>query len=242
MAILEIEALHSYYGQIRALQGISLSIEPGEVVALIGANGAGKTTALKAISGLIRSQHGCIRFAGEDITRMAAHEIVQRGLLHCPEGRRVFRVLTVEENLDLGAFSRKDTDAISASKKVVFNHFPILFERRRQLAGTLSGGEQQMLAIGRALMARPKLLMLDEPSLGLAPLLVKQIFRIIRDINQEQGVSILLVEQNARLAMALAHRTHVIERGEIKLSGTSSELSMNAEVQRAYLGAGYRKR
>jgi len=242
VAILEIQNLHTYYGRIRALNGISLSLEPGEIVALIGANGAGKTTALRTISGLIRPQQGSIRLEGSEITRAAAHDIVQKGILQCPEGRRIFRTLTVDENLDLGAFIRTDRHGIAASKTIVFDHFPILFERRRQFAGTLSGGEQQMLAIGRALMARPKVLMLDEPSLGLAPMLVKQIFRIVRQINQEFGVSILLVEQNANLALALAHRTHVIERGEIKLSGTSKELSTDPEVQRAYLGAGHRKR
>jgi branched-chain amino acid transport system ATP-binding protein len=242
MAILEIENLHTYYGRIRALNGISLAIEPREIVALIGANGAGKSTALKTISGLVRPQRGSIRLEGVEITRADAHAIVQQGILQVPEGRRIFRTLTVDENLDLGAFVRRDRNGVAASKKIVFDHFPILLERRGQLAGTLSGGEQQMLAIGRALMARPKILMLDEPSLGLAPMLVKQIFRIIRQINQEYGVSILLVEQNARIALALAHRTHVIERGEIKLSGTSKELSTDPEVQQAYLGAGHRRR
>jgi branched-chain amino acid transport system ATP-binding protein len=240
--ILEIDNLHTYYGRIRALHGISFSIEPREIVALIGANGAGKTTALRTISGLIRPQQGSIRFEGREITRTPAHEIVERGILQCPEGRRIFRTLTVDENLDLGAFIRSDRHGIAASKKAVFEHFPILFERRRQLAGTLSGGEQQMMAIGRALMARPKILMLDEPSLGLAPMLVRQIFRIIREINADFGVSILLVEQNASVALALAHRTHVIERGAIKLSGTRQELSADPEVQRAYLGAGHRRR
>jgi branched-chain amino acid transport system ATP-binding protein len=240
--MLEIENLHSYYGRIRALNGISLSIEPREIVALIGANGAGKTTALKTISGLIRPQHGSIRLEGVEITRAAAHDIVRRGILQCAEGRRIFRTLTVDENLDLGAFVRTDRNGVAGSKKIIFDHFPILLERRGQLAGMLSGGEQQMLAIGRALMARPKVLMLDEPSLGLAPMLVKQIFRIIRQINQEDGVSILLVEQNARIALALAHRTHVIERGEIKLSGTSKELATDPEVQQAYLGVGRRRR
>jgi branched-chain amino acid transport system ATP-binding protein len=241
MALLEIDNLHTYYGRIRALNGVSFTVERGGIVALIGGNGAGKTTALKTISGLVRPQQGAVRFEGTDITGVPAHDIVQRGILQCPEGRRIFRVLTVDENLDLGAFVRKDREGIAASKKVVYAHFPILFERRRQLAGTLSGGEQQMLAIGRALMARPKVLMLDEPSLGLAPMLVKQIFRIIREINTEDGVSILLVEQNARIALALAHTTHVIERGEIKLTGTRSELSANLEVQQAYLGAGHRR-
>jgi branched-chain amino acid transport system ATP-binding protein len=240
--MLEIENLHSYYGRIRALNGISLSIEPREIVALIGANGAGKTTALRTISGLIRPHHGSIRLEGVEITRAAAHDIVRRGILQCAEGRRIFRTLTVDENLDLGAFVRTDRNGVAGSKKIIFDHFPILLERRGQLAGMLSGGEQQMLAIGRALMARPKVLMLDEPSLGLAPMLVKQIFRIIRQINQEDGVSILLVEQNARIALALAHRTHVIERGEIKLSGTSKELATDPEVQQAYLGVGRRRR
>jgi branched-chain amino acid transport system ATP-binding protein len=242
VAMLEIENLHSYYGRIRALNGISLSIEPREIVALIGANGAGKTTALRTISGLIRPHHGSIRLEGVEITRAAAHDIVRRGILQCAEGRRIFRTLTVDENLDLGAFVRTDRNGVAGSKKIIFDHFPILLERRGQLAGMLSGGEQQMLAIGRALMARPKVLMLDEPSLGLAPMLVKQIFRIIRQINQEDGVSILLVEQNARIALALAHRTHVIERGEIKLSGTSKELATDPEVQQAYLGVGRRRR
>jgi branched-chain amino acid transport system ATP-binding protein len=240
--MLEIENLHSYYGRIRALNGISLSIEPREIVALIGANGAGKTTALRTISGLIRPHHGSIRLEGVEITRAAAHDIVRRGILQCAEGRRIFRTLTVDENLDLGAFVRTDRNGVAGSKKIIFDHFPILLERRGQLAGMLSGGEQQMLAIGRALMARPKVLMLDEPSLGLAPMLVKQIFRIIRQINQEDGVSILLVEQNARIALALAHRTHVIERGEIKLSGTSKELATDPEVEQAYLGVGRRRR
>lgn len=240
MAILEIENLHYSYGRIRALSGISFAIEPGEIVALIGANGAGKSTALKTISGLVRPQQGSIRLEGAEITRAAAHDIVQQGILQVPEGRRIFRTLTVDENLDLGAFVRTDRGGVADSKRIVFEHFPILRERRGQMAGTLSGGEQQMVAIGRALMARPKILMLDEPSLGLAPMLVKQIFRIIRQINQEQGVSILLVEQNARIALALARRTHVIERGEIKLSGTSKELLTDPEVQRAYLGVRHR--
>jgi branched-chain amino acid transport system ATP-binding protein len=237
MEVFEVRDLHVQYGRIRALHGLSFSIEPGKIVALIGANGAGKTTTLRALSGLIPVREGTVRFGSADITNAPAHEIVRSGVLHCPEGRRIFRTLTVDENLDLGAFTVSDRRSVTESKRVVFSHFPILFERRKQLSGNLSGGEQQMLAIGRALMARPKLLMLDEPSLGLAPMLVKQIFRIIEQINRHLGVSILLVEQNARIAVTLADTTHVIERGQIKVSGSRDELAMNSEIRLAYLGA-----
>lgn len=236
MALLEVEDLAVSYGHVEAVKGISFAVEAGEICALLGANGAGKTTTLRALSGLLPVRRGTIRYNGVDISRAPAHRIVQMGIAHAPEGRRVFPTLTVEENLKLGGFvHRRQPGVQSAAMADVFELFPRLKERRRQLAGTLSGGEQQMLAIGRALMARPKLLLLDEPSLGLAPLLVKEIFRTITAINA-QGVTVLLVEQNARQALRIAHRAHVIETGRIALSGAAGDLRQNPQVQQAYLG------
>jgi branched-chain amino acid transport system ATP-binding protein len=236
MSVLQVISIHTYFDTVHAVKGLSLTVEPGEIVALIGGNGAGKSTTLNSISGLVRPRVGKIEFLGQDITNLEAHQIVEAGLLQVPEGRRVFSTLTVDENLDMGAFARTDRASIATDKERVFVRFPILRERRKQLAGTFSGGEQQMLAIARALMARPKLLMLDEPSLGLAPMMVSQIFRIIRELNQEQGVSILLVEQNARMALKLANRASVLDRGEVVLSGECEQLLHNPEVQRAFLG------
>lgn len=236
MPLLDIENLVISYGQVQAVKGISMHVDEGEIVALLGANGAGKTTTLRAISGLLPARRGIIRYQGADITRMPAHRIVAAGVAHSPEGRRVFPTLTVEENLVLGAFvHRARQEAVRQSLDRVWQLFPRLLERRQQLAGTLSGGEQQMLAIGRALMAEPRLLLLDEPSLGLAPLLVRDIFRTIQAINR-QGVTILLVEQNARIALRVAHRAYVLETGRIVLSGTSQELQQDEGVRRAYLG------
>ena len=234
--ILQVESIHSYYDRIHAVRGVSFTVHSGEIIALIGGNGAGKSTTLRTISGLLHPRSGTIRFLGQDITGAESHAIVHAGLLQVPEGRRLFSTLTVDENLDLGAFARTDRERIEEDKRVVFGRFRVLGERRRQLAGTLSGGEQQMLAIGRALMARPRLLMLDEPSLGLAPMIVREIFRIIQELNREQGVSILLVEQNARMALRVARRAYVLERGEVTLSGTSEGLTQDPEVQRAFLG------
>jgi len=236
LPVLQIERIHAYYDRVHAIRGISFAVEPGEIIALIGGNGAGKSTTLKTISGLIHPRTGTIRFLGQDITSAESHAIVHAGLVQVPEGRRLFSTLTVDENLDLGAFARSDHERFEKDKQLVFGRFPILGQRRTQLAGTLSGGEQQMLAIARALMARPKLLMLDEPSLGLAPLVVREIFHIIRELNRQQGVSILLVEQNARMALRVASRAYVLERGEITLSGTTEELTRDLEVQRAFLG------
>lgn len=236
MALLEVEDLAVAYGQVEAVKGISFAVDKGEICALLGANGAGKTTTLRALSGLLPVRRGIIRYDGVDITRAPAHRIVQMGIAHSPEGRSVFPTLTVEENLMLGGFiHRKRPDAVNRVKADVYELFPRLRERRQQLAGTLSGGEQQMLAIGRALMAEPKLLLLDEPSLGLAPLLVREIFRTIQAVN-ETGVAILLVEQNARVALRIAHHAHVIETGCIALSGPAAELRQDPQVQAAYLG------
>ncbi len=237
MALLEIKNLYVSYGSIRALHGISFKVEEGEVVTLIGANGAGKTTTLKTISGLLRPDKGQIIYDGVDITRMGADAIVRRGLIHVPEGRRIFAPLTVRENLEMGAFTRKDKHEIEESMERVFTLFPRLKERVEQPGGTLSGGEQQMLAVGRALMAKPRLLLMDEPSMGLAPILVEEIFEIIREIN-EQGVTILLVEQNAHMAFSVAHRGYVMETGVIQLEGPASELAENPQVREAYLGGG----
>lgn len=235
-AILQVENLHVYYGQVHALKGISFTVRPGEIVTLLGANGAGKSTTLRAISGLIRPRQGDIRWQGRSLRNVSAHAIVARGISHAPEGRKVFSTLTVEENLNLGAYTRRgDREGVARSKERVFALFPRLAERRRQLAGTLSGGEQQMLAIGRALMSSPRLLLLDEPSLGLAPLLVRAIFQTIREIN-EQGVTILLVEQNVRAALRLAHRAYVLETGRLALEGTAEELRQDPRVRKAYLG------
>jgi branched-chain amino acid transport system ATP-binding protein len=236
MSLLKVEDLHIYYGHVYALKGISLEVNEGEIISLLGANGAGKSTTLRAISGLLRPHQGSIAFGGQKVSGVPAHEIVNRGISHAPEGRKVFATLTVDENLNLGAYTRqKDKAGIEVSRERVFNLFPRLKERRTQLAGTLSGGEQQMLAIGRALMGRPKILLLDEPSLGLAPILVQAIFRTIREIN-EQGVTVLLVEQNARAALKLSSRAYVLEVGKVALSGPAQDLVKDERVRKAYLG------
>jgi branched-chain amino acid transport system ATP-binding protein len=233
--LLRMTDVHSYYGNIHALQGISLEVHPGEIVTLLGANGAGKTTTLKTIHGLIHARRGRVEFEGHDITGMPAHEHVKHGIGQAPEGRRIFSRMTVMENLQMGAYSRKDTSGLPDDYKRVFELFPRLEERKDQQGGTLSGGEQQMLAIGRALMTRPKLLLLDEPSMGLSPILVEQIFAIIRDINR-QGTTILLVEQNALMALGVADRGYVLQTGRIVRSGKASDLLVDEEVRKAYLG------
>ncbi|SFB03025.1 MULTISPECIES: ABC transporter ATP-binding protein [unclassified Bacillus (in: firmicutes)] len=233
--MLKVEGINVYYGVIQALKGVSMEINEGEIVTLIGANGAGKSTLLKTISGLEKPKQGEIIFEGQSIAGKVAQSIVKRGISHVPEGRRVFANMTVEENLELGAYLRKDKAGIREDFEKIYDLFPRLLERRKQHAGTLSGGEQQMLAMGRALMARPRLLLLDEPSMGLAPLLVKTIFRIIEEINQS-GTTILLVEQNANMALSIADRAYVIETGNIVLSGTPSELNASDQVKMAYLG------
>lgn len=234
--VLDVNALSVNYGVITALHGISMQIRQGDIVTLIGANGAGKTTTLRAISGLLRASGGEISYQGEPITGLKPHKIVQRGLCHVPEGRMVFANLTVLENLQMGAYLRKDRTEISATQEYVYSVFPRLKERERQIAGTLSGGEQQMLAIGRALMSKPRFLMLDEPSLGIAPLLVKTIFEKIVEINRQQGLTILLVEQNANLALEISNYGYVLETGRILLQDQSAALRQNPEVKKAYLG------
>jgi len=233
--VLEVNDIHTYYGGIHALKGISLEVRDGEIVTLLGANGAGKTTTLRSINGLNRPRQGSIQFDGRDITGTSAHEIVKRGIAQSPEGRRLFPRMTVMENLEMGAFQRSDRSEIKEDIERVFELFPRLQERRDQKAGTMSGGEQQMCAIGRALMARPKLLLLDEPSLGLAPIFVERIFEIIRQIN-EQGTSILLVEQNALMALDAADRGYVLETGRIVLADRADALKTNEEVRKTYLG------
>lgn len=233
--MLKIDNIDVYYGAIHALKGISLEVKEGEIVTLIGANGAGKSTTLRTISGLLKPKTGSITFLGQDIAGVRAHEIVKKGISQVPEGRRVFAEMTVMENLDLGAFVRKDKAGIQQDLKHVFELFPRLEERKNQSAGTLSGGEQQMLAMGRALMSRPKLLLLDEPSMGLAPLLIKEIFNIIVDINKS-GTTVLLVEQNANMALSIANRAYVLETGRITLSGRAKELAASEDVRKAYLG------
>lgn len=234
-AMLEIKDINVYYGAIHAIKGISLEVNQGEIVTLIGANGAGKSTTLRTISGLIRPKTGHITFLGRDIAALPAQDIVKAGISQVPEGRRIFANMTVMENLELGAYIRTDKAGIAADYEKVFARFPRLRERREQAAGTLSGGEQQMLAMGRALMSRPKLLLLDEPSMGLAPLLIREIFHIIVDINRT-GTTVLLVEQNANMALSIAHRAYVLETGRITLSGNAKELAQSEDVRRAYLG------
>lgn len=233
--MLKIDNIDVYYGAIHALKGISLEVNEGEIVTLIGANGAGKSTTLRTISGLLKPKTGSITFLGQNIAGVRAHEIVKKGISQVPEGRRVFAEMTVMENLDLGAFVRKDKAGIQQDLKRVFELFPRLEERKNQSAGTLSGGEQQMLAMGRALMSRPKLLLLDEPSMGLAPLLIKEIFNIIVDINKS-GTTVLLVEQNANMALSIANRAYVLETGRITLSGKAQDLAASEDVRKAYLG------
>src|ERR671936_250041 len=235
MAMLEVSDVHTFYGNIEALKGISIEVNEGEVVTLIGSNGAGKSTTLRSISGLTPPRQGSIKFNGREIGEMAPQDIVQLGISQSPEGRHCFARMTVRENLDLGAYLRRDTDGISSDLDRVFTLFPRLQERERQKAGTMSGGEQQMLAIGRALMARPKLLLLDEPSMGLAPVLVERIYETVAEINQ-QGTTILLVEQNANFALEVAKRGYVLETGTIALTDDSAALRENPEVQKAYLG------
>ena len=234
--MLKINGIETFYGNIRALKGISLDVPEGSIVTLLGANGAGKTTTLKTVSGITPAATGTIEFMGQRIDRIAPEKIVRLGISHVPEGREVFKDLTVMENLKMGAYTRKDKREIAASLQTVYAHYPILRERRNQLAGTLSGGEQQMLAIGRALMSRPKLLLLDEPSLGLAPKLVEEIFRILKDINAHHGITVLLVEQNANKALSIAHYGYVLETGRITLADTAPHLLQNDHVRRSYLG------
>ena len=235
MAMLEVKNLEVYYGVIRALNGISFEVNQGEIVSLIGANGAGKTTTMQSVVGLIPKRAGTVSFDGHDITKTPCHKIVQLGMTQVPEGRRIFQELTVYENLMMGAYTEKDKQRFKADLEAIYTRFPRLAERRSQIAGTLSGGEQQMLAMGRAVMCHPKLLMLDEPSMGLSPLLVDQVFEIIRDINRD-GTTILLVEQNAGKSLAISDRAYVLENGSIVLSGTGAELAASEKVRKAYLG------
>ncbi len=234
MAILEVKELEVFYGVIQALKGISFEVNPGEIIALIGANGAGKTTTLQTITGLIPSKTGHIVYDGADITKMPGHKLVAMGIAHVPEGRRVFAQLTVLQNLRLGAYTRKDKGEIEDTLKMIYQRFPRLEERKNQMAGTLSGGEQQMLAMGRALMSHPKLIVMDEPSMGLSPIYVNEIFDIIQNINAD-GTTVLLVEQNAKKALSIAHRAYVLETGKIVLSGDAQELMNDDSVKKAYL-------
>ena len=233
--MLKIENLHIKYGAIHAVKGIDIEVNEGEIVTLIGANGAGKTSILKALSGLVKPSEGTITYDGKVLNKKNAQDIMKAGISHVPEGRRIFADMTVLENLELGAYQRKDKEGIKKDLEAIYERFPILKDRSKQAAGTLSGGEQQMLAMGRALMANPKILLLDEPSMGLAPILVKEIFSIIKDINAK-GTTILLVEQNARMALSVATRAYVMETGKIVMSGTGQELADSEEIQKAYLG------
>lgn len=235
MALLEVKGLEVYYGVIQALKGIDFEVNEGEIVTLIGANGAGKTTTMQSVIGLIPPKAGTVSFEGKDITHLHCHKIVSLGMSQVPEGRRIFQELTVYQNLLMGAYIQKDKKAIKEDIKKIYERFPRLEERKNQIAGTLSGGEQQMLAMGRALMSRPKLLMLDEPSMGLSPLLVDEVFTIIKDLNKE-GTTVLLVEQNAGKSLAISDRAYVLENGKIVLSGTGDELLQSEEVKKAYLG------
>jgi branched-chain amino acid transport system ATP-binding protein len=236
MSLLELQNVHSYYGHIHALKGISLLVEEGEVVTLIGGNGAGKSTTLRTISGLVHAREGKILFNGQNITDLPAHEIVSIGVGHVPEGRGIFPRLTVRENLEMGAYTLSSSVEVDRRMEAVFELFPRLKERITQKGGTLSGGEQQMLATARGLMLRPKILLMDEPSMGLAPVLVELIFGVIRNLNQQDGTTILLVEQNALMALKYAHRAYVLETGKIVISGDSQEIAQNPEVKKAYLG------
>ena len=235
MAMLEVKDLQVYYGVIQALKGISFEVNQGEVIALIGANGAGKTTTLQTLTGIIPSKAGSIRFEGKDITKVPAHKIVEMGMAHVPEGRRVFADMTVYENLLMGAYTRKDKNEIAQSLANVYKRFPRLEERKNQRAGTLSGGEQQMLAMGRALMSKPRIILMDEPSMGLSPIFVNEIFNIIKEVS-EGGTTVLLVEQNAKKALSIADRAYVLETGNITLSGKAEDLLNDESVQKAYLG------
>lgn len=233
--MLKVENVNVFYGVIHAIKDISLEVKEGEIVSLIGANGAGKTSTLQAISGMLKPKSGRISFLGQDLSKAEAHNILKMGMAHVPEGRRVFAGMTVKENLEMGAYTRRDANEINDNLERVFMRFPRLLERRKQLAGTLSGGEQQMLAIGRAIMSNPKMLLLDEPSMGLSPLLVKEIFSIIKELN-ESGMTILLVEQNAKKALSISNRAYVLETGKIVLEGDAKELMENDAVKKAYLG------
>ena len=235
MAMLEVKDLEVYYGVIQAIKGISFHVDKGEVIALIGANGAGKTTTLHTVTGLISPKNGHVLFAGKDITKVPAHKIVSMGMAHVPEGRRVFAELSVYENLKMGAYTRKDKNEIEESLKNVYKRFPRLEERKNQMAGTLSGGEQQMLAMGRALMSRPKIILMDEPSMGLSPIMVNEIFDIIRSVS-ESGTTVLLVEQNAKKALSIADRAYVLETGKIVLEGKAKDLLEDDSIKKAYLG------
>ena len=236
MALLEIKDLEVNYGVIKAIKGVSFDVNEGEIIALIGANGAGKTTILHTITGLIQAKKGSIVFDGKELTKTPPHKIVSMGMAHVPEGRRIFQQLSVLENLKLGAYTRKDKSEIASTLKMVYERFPRLEERKNQVAGTLSGGEQQMLAMGRALMSKPKLLLLDEPSMGLSPILVNEIFDIIKEVNEKEGVTILLVEQNANKALSIADHAYVLETGNITVSGKANDVANNPRVREAYLG------
>lgn len=233
--MLKVRDVHTYYGNIHALKGVSLHVNQGEIVTLIGGNGAGKTTLLNTISGVLKPRQGGVWLESAQVDSLSAHQVVELGISQCPEGRRVFSRMTVLENLEMGAYTRTDKDGIEHDLQRVFELFPVLEERTKQVAGTLSGGEQQMLSMGRAMMSRPKLLLLDEPSMGLAPMLVETIFEIVRDINEE-GTTVLLVEQNAAMALSVADRAYVIETGNIALEGKASELAQNPRVREIYLG------
>ena len=234
MPLLQVEGVHTYYGNIEALKGISLTVEQGEIVTLIGSNGAGKTTTLRTISGVLRPRQGSVRMGDQDLTKIPANEVVRLGIAHSPEGRRIFARMSVKENLEMGAYARRDSD-LGSDYERVYTLFPRIKERLKQRAGTLSGGEQQMLAIGRALMARPKLLLLDEPSMGLAPVLVELVFKTIQEINA-QGMTVLLVEQNAHMALSIANRGYVLQTGRVVLADEASALLANEDLRKAYLG------
>lgn len=235
MALLEVKDMQVYYGMIQALKGVSFEVNEGEVIALIGANGAGKTTTLHTVSGLLRSKTGSIVFDGKDISKVPAHEIVKLGMAHVPEGRRVFTNMTVYQNLKMGAYTRKNKAEIEETLKMIYKRFPRLEERQNQLAGTLSGGEQQMLAMGRALMSKPKIILMDEPSMGLSPIFVNEIFDIIKSVS-ESGTTVLLVEQNAKKALSIADRAYVLETGKVSMEGNADDLLNDENVQKAYLG------